>query len=271
MTLDLQLRVQRYGWDRAAGYYENAWQEQLRPAQDCLLSLLNLLPGQRVLEVACGTGMVTMEAARRVGRGGLSVGTDISQKMVDLAADKARGNGLLQNSFYRMEACRQEFPSASFDAVMNAFGLMYVPDPLEAVREQFRLLRTGGRAGAAVWGRCEACGWNTIFPIVDARVNTDVCPLFFQLGTAGILEKTFEKAGFRNIQKAVLNVNLYYYSREHALQAAFSGGPVAMAYSRFDEATRREVHAEYLESIEPYRYRNEYTIPGEFVVVVGEK
>jgi hypothetical protein len=49
------------------------------------------------------------------------------------------------------------------------------------------------------------------------------------------------------------------------------GGPVALAYSRFDDATREEAHAEYLTSIEPYRNGKRYEIPGEFVIARGER
>ena len=64
---------------------------------------------------------------------------------------------------------------------------------------------------------------------------------------------------------------MHYDSADDAIGAAFAGGPVALAYSRFDETTRREAHAEYLVSIEAYRKGDRYEIPGEFVVVRGFK
>src|SRR5262249_37542914 len=59
MEAKLQRRIQRYGWDKAVEYYEPHWQHQLAPAQDRLLEMADIQPGNRVLDVACGTGLVT--------------------------------------------------------------------------------------------------------------------------------------------------------------------------------------------------------------------
>ena len=148
-------------------------------------------------------------------------------------------------------------------------GLMYVPDPVKALCEMRRLLRPGGRAAAAVWGARRNCGWAEIFPITDARVASEVCPMFFHLGTGDMLARTFEAAGFTEIRAQRLTTTLRYASAEDALGAVFRGGPVALAYSRFDDATRRAVHAEYLDSIAAYRTGGGYRVPGEFVVAAA--
>ncbi|MGE5813849.1 MAG: class I SAM-dependent methyltransferase, partial [Acidobacteriota bacterium] len=90
----LQRRVQRYGWDRAAADYERYWQQQLAPAQRRLLALAGLRPGQRVLDVACGTGLVTFEAAAAVGPQGAVHATDISEAMVNHVRTEARRRGM---------------------------------------------------------------------------------------------------------------------------------------------------------------------------------
>lgn len=266
----LQRRVQRYGWDRAVGDYDRGWRRQLAPAQERVLALADLRPGERVLDVACGTGLVSLPAGAAVGPDGELVGTDLSEKMVRAARREAERRGLANARFERMGAEDLDLPDASFDAVLCALGLMYVPEPLAAAREMFRVLKPGGRAVVAVWGARKNCGWAGIFPVVDARVNTEVCPLFFQLGTGETLADTLRDAGFTRVETERLSTRLLYGSEEEALLAAFAGGPVAMAYSRFDEATRREAHAAYLETISSYRNGDGYDIPGEFVVVRGE-
>ena len=85
----LQRRVQRYGWDKAAGDYEAGWRDQLEPAQSLMLEMAALRPGERVLDVACGTGLVSFRALEQVGAAGSVLGTDISAEMVEGARRRA--------------------------------------------------------------------------------------------------------------------------------------------------------------------------------------
>jgi ubiquinone/menaquinone biosynthesis C-methylase UbiE len=271
MEPKLQRRIQRYGWDKAVEYYEQSWKQQLQPAQMRLLDMAAFQPGERVLDVACGTGLVTFRAAAQVGPEGAVVGTDIAAKMVEHARQTAARRQLSHVTFERMDAETLHCSDGAFDVALCALGLMYVPQPLQALREMYRVLKPGGRAVAAVWGQRGRCGWAEIFPIVDARVNTEVCPLFFQLGTQDMLAQTFEAAGFKDVVSERLSTILSYDSPADACGAAFAGGPVALAYARFDDRTRQEAHAEYLASIEPYRTGDGYDMPGEFVVVSGRK
>jgi ubiquinone/menaquinone biosynthesis C-methylase UbiE len=270
MDAPLQRRIQRYGWDRAVEYYEASWAAQLKPAQDALLSLAALTPGERVLDIACGTGLVTWRAADLVGPSGRVVATDISQKMVEFTAAEAGRRGYTQVECARMGAEALEFPDGSFDAALCALGLMYVPEVDTALREMHRVLVRGGRAVAAVWGARRNCGWAEIFPIVEARVQSDVCPMFFQLGTGHSLADCFAAADFNNVRVERLSTELLYDSGEAAADAAFAGGPVAMAYSRFDDETRAAARADYIASIAAFREGNGYRIPGEFVIACAD-
>jgi ubiquinone/menaquinone biosynthesis C-methylase UbiE len=265
----LQQRVQRYGWDRAASTYEQSWQTQLEPAQSRLMEMADLRPGERVLDLACGTGLVTFRAAAAVGARGSVTGTDISDGMIEQCTRVANARGLSHVTFQRMGAEKVAFADASFDAVLCGLGMMYVTDFAGSIGEMFRVTRPGGRAVSAVWGRRTHCGWSEIFEIVQRRVHSEVCPMFFQLGTGDLQKMLFESAGFVDVRSDRLSTILEYASGEEACAAAFVGGPVAMAYSRFDDETRRGAHAEYLESIAAFRRGDAYSLPGEFVVTAG--
>lgn len=270
MEAKLQRRVQRYGWNKAAAHYEGFWSAQLRPAQDLMLAMAALAPGERVLDVACGTGLVTLRAADAVGPAGFVAASDISEDMVTAVAAAAAARGIA-GDFRRMDAETLEFDDAQFDAVVCGLGLMYVATPLNALREMHRVLRPGGRAAAVVWGARKHCGWAEIFPIVEARTASDVCPMFFSLGTGSTMANDFREAGFTDVREERISVPIVFPSADAALGAAFVGGPVALAYSRFDDATRESAHADYLASIEAYRQGGAYHVPGEFVAVAGRR
>jgi ubiquinone/menaquinone biosynthesis C-methylase UbiE len=268
MNAQLQRRIQRYGWDAATEDYEPLWSDQLAPARLALLARAAMRPGEHVIDVACGTGLVTFDAAHAVGAGGRVVGVDLSGKMIDAARLRATQGELRHVSFARMDAETLALPDASFDVALCALGLMYVPDPLQAVREMRRVLRPGGRIGIAVWGQRSRCGWAPVFPIVDAEVRSEVCPLFFSLGAPDALATLCEQAGLVRIGQQRISSTLIYSDAEEACDAAFVGGPVALAWSRFDTVARRRVRARYTHAISPWAGRDgSYRIPGEFVVV----
>lgn len=267
----LQRRVQRYGWDKAALYYETFWQKQLQPAQQLLLQLANLQKGENVIDIACGTGLVSFPAAEMIDQSGLLLGTDISDKMVEIATALAIEKKLPQARFERMDAEELKIEAETYDVALCGLGLMYVPEPIKALKEMYRVLKPGGRAIAAVWGPRANCGWAEIFEIVDRRVTSEVCPMFFNLGNGDSLQTHFAAAGFKDLGTERINTLLEYSSGEEACGAAFAGGPVALPYNKFSNEIKEEVHAEYLASIQPFKRGDGYAIPGEFVVAVGYK
>jgi hypothetical protein len=127
--------------------------------------------------------------------------------------------------------------------------------------------RPGGEATLTVWGARARCGWASVFPIVDAEVQSEVCPLFFQLGLADTLAQECAMAGMQVLGQERLNTVLHYDAAEQACDAIFIGGPVALAWSRFDAPTRARVRRRYLQSIQPWRQGEGFSIPGEFVAV----
>jgi len=264
----LQRRIQRSGWDLAVDDYEPLWAAQLAAAQTALLALAAPAPDERVLDVACGTGLVTFDAAWEIGRGGSALGVDISGQMIDAARRRAEDRRAPNISFARMDAEALDLPDASFDVVLCSLGLMYVPDPEQAVREMRRVLRPGGRMALAVWGERARCGWSPVFEIVDAEVTSDVCPLFFHLGHADRLAQLCRTAGFEDVAHRRIASPLEYADADEACDAAFIGGPVALAWSRFDAETRDRVRTRYVEAIGPWRQDDgRYELPGEFVIV----
>lgn len=271
MNPDFQRRVQRYGWDKAVPYYESAWRRALRPAHERVLEVADVQEGERVLEVAAGTGLVTLSLAEEVGGGGRVLAVDLSKAMVDTLRSTIQQNGHSNVDVQQMDAEDLDSPDETFDLVLCSLGLMYVPDPEQAIEEMHRVLVPGGRAATVVWGRRNRCGWADLFPIVDRRVKSDVCPLFFQLGTGNNLEAAFHQAGFESVTTERFTAELPFKDAQEACDAAFWGGAVALAWDKFDEETRKSAREEYLDSIAEYKDGKEYRVPGEFVVSMGRK
>ena len=133
-----------------------------------------------------------------------------------------------------------------------------------------RAVRPGGRVVATVWGERRNCGWAEIFPIVNSRVVSEVCPLFFASGAPGSLRRDFEQAGLRNIEEHRQREVLEFPDERSLLSAMLLGGPVALAVKRFTPDTMAEVEAEFLNSVKDHRAGGgSYRIPGEFVTVIG--
>jgi ubiquinone/menaquinone biosynthesis C-methylase UbiE len=264
-------RVQRYGWDLAVKDYGQCFLPLLRHCSERCIDLLDLQPGERVLDVATGTGIAAFIASERVGADGQVVATDISQKMVDATQAEADRLGVVNVQCERVDAEELPYPGGSFDVVTCVLGLMYPADPQRAIQQMHRVLRPGGRAAVAVWGRRDRCGWASIFPIVDARVESDVCPLFFQLGAQKALTFAFERAGFTDLHEERVDRPLSFRNEADVLAAVFAGGPVALAYSKFSPEDRAAAHREFLDSIADYRQGNAYAIPGEFVFLLAQK
>jgi ubiquinone/menaquinone biosynthesis C-methylase UbiE len=265
MDARLQTRVQRYGWDLAADDYERLWGAQLAGVQQEVTAAATLVRGERVLDLACGTGRVSELAAAAVGVRGSVLGVDLSQRMVDSARRAAQPN----MDFERMDAQQLALPDASFDVVLCSLGLMYLPDPAQALREAVRVLRPGGRLALSVWGERARCGWAALFEIVDAEVSSEVCPLFFGLGSPDALARLCSSLGLHDVHERRLSTTLRYEDGAQACGAAFVGGPVALAWSRFPEATRQRVQARYLDALAPWRDGAGYQVPAEFVVVTA--
>lgn len=271
MDARLQRRVQRYGWDLAVESYARHWHALLAGVQAELRTHAAPQAGEDVLDIACGTGVMSLAMAAAVSPGGSVMGVDLSAAMVASAAARAQAIGVPWARFARMDAEALSLPATSFDLVVCSLGLMYVPDPDAALREVHRVLRPGGRAVFAVWGERARCGWAPLFGIVDAEVQSEVCPLFFGLGQGASLARACTHAGLTVTVSHRRDDVLWHGDADAACEAAFAGGPVALAWSRFDSTVRARVRERYLEAIAPWREGAGYRLPAEFVLVEARR
>jgi SAM-dependent methyltransferase len=127
------------------------------PCAEILLSRLRLRPGETLLDVACGTGIVVRLAAPMVGPAGTVIGRDINEAMVLRARSHTLPPGSAGVDLGVSPAAPLDLDDDSVDAVTCQQGLQFFPDPDAALAEMRRCLRPGGRAGIAVWFGIEEC------------------------------------------------------------------------------------------------------------------
>lgn len=113
---------------------------------------LGLRPGERVLDVACGSGHSAVPAARAVGPDGAVVGVDLAEPLLALARAKSTALGLQHAEFVTGDLRALPYPDGSFDAVICVFGIFFVPDMEAAVTELWRMVAPGGRLAITTWG-----------------------------------------------------------------------------------------------------------------------
>ena len=117
------------------------------PAAACLVEFANVRPGEAVLDLACGTGVVAVTAARR---GARVRGLDLSPALIEEARSNAAAIGA-EIEFSEGDAEAMPYPDASFDVVLSQFGHMFAPRPEVAISEMLRVLKPGGRLAFSTW------------------------------------------------------------------------------------------------------------------------
>ncbi len=115
------------------------------------VELLDIMSGERVLDVGCGTGASALPAAAAVGVKGSVNGIDVSEKLIGLAREKAGAQQLSNVSFQLADMMEMDFAEQSFDAVISVFSIFFVTDMERQTEELWRFVRPGGRLAITVW------------------------------------------------------------------------------------------------------------------------
>lgn len=201
-----------------------------------LAERVGLQPGERVLDVACGTGDWTRCAAARVGPQGQVVGLDISPEMSAVARRKdAAEPGSAPIAWREGSADALPLPDAAFDVVCCQLGLMFFPDRVAALAEMRRVLAPGGRLALMVWGRMAQCPGQMAVAAAWARHLGDEAAVGFHrqhvLCDPAEVHGLLAAAGYREIEAWRVLGNMRFPTAAHLVRgyAALSGLQVAPA------------------------------------------
>lgn len=242
-----------------------------------MLDLAGIQPGQRILDIAAGAGEPAVSAAERVGPGGYVLATDISEGIVELALQVARERGLLQIEARAMDGEKLDLPDASFDAVLCRLGLMYMPQPVTALREWRRAVRAGGRVAVVCFSTPDRNSWGAL-PASIIRRRAQLPPPVagqpgpFSLGAPGVLEGVFRQAGFADPEVRTVPVPHRTASSADYVRVAreaFGGFNAMMAHLPAQD--RESVWDEVEGSMRGFESPGGFEVPGECLVGVATK
>jgi SAM-dependent methyltransferase len=249
----------------------------LGPATERMLDAAGLQPGQRVLDLAAGTGEQSLLAARRVGPPGAVLAVDVSPSMLQIAASSALAAGLGNVETLAADGSQLELPAASFDAAISRLGLMFMPDLQRTLGTVRHALKPGARLAAIVWSSPEGNpSMSTLMDVVrEVRGGfaSDDPPLLraFSLGSPGALAQALTLAGFGDVNVEPVPVPRAMASINEAMDVLLTGSTaLADLLGDVPTAVRDQVLAEVALRYRRYLQSDGTCLfPGEVLLGVG--
>lgn len=208
------------------------------PFANALLDSARLRRGERVLDIACGTGVVTRLAAEQVGPDGAVAGLDINPGMLGVARSVASSGVAIEWH----EASAEALPLAdeSFDVVLSSLGLQFVPDRVVALREMRRVLASDGRVAIGTVGTPPP-----LFAILEQAISRHVSPevaafvrAVFSLNDPEQLEELATDAGFRDVDARSKILSLTLPGPAEFLWQYVHSTPLTAAVTEMDDEAR---------------------------------
>ena len=263
-------------WDRAAEGWNrhsaviNTW---LQEATEAMLSSAGIAAGERVLDVAAGAGGQTLTIARRVGSSGCVLATDISARILGLAAANAREAGLANVHTRVADAQALGLAGAGFDAAVSRMGLMFCPQPQAALSEIAAALKPGGRFAAVVFSQPQANPCAAILMATACR-HAGLPPpspfepgTLFSLGKPGLLLLLSQAAGFSDIEVRPVAAPFRLESSAHYLEFVRSAGsPVIEILARLTEHAQALAWDDMAVQLDRFTNRTGWEGPNELLL-----
>jgi ubiquinone/menaquinone biosynthesis C-methylase UbiE len=217
--------------------------------------------GESVLDVACGTGVVTRLAAQYVGAHGRVIGLDLNAGMVEVARSLPTPPGT-SIEWKVGDALMLPFPDARFHLVYCQGGLQFVPDRLTALREMYRVLKPGGKLALMVPQSIQYCpGFAILVEKLASHIGWQAAASLripFTLGDGEELYSLLVNAGFQDVIIHPEVKMIRFPSPATFVQSLITGSSIA---SQVDEKTTTQLITEVSLELQPFMRKNELSFP----------
>tara|TARA_R110000868_G_scaffold25433_8_gene99340 strand:+ start:1376 stop:2233 length:858 start_codon:yes stop_codon:yes gene_type:complete len=242
---------QSEAWNGATGVkwvrFQDRLDRMLAPFSDALLAAAAIKPGERVLDIGCGCGATTIEAAKFAGASGKTLGIDLSAPMTARARERA-AELKSPAQFAVADAFNHDFGKDSFDLLISRFGVMFFDDPVGAFTNLRRALTPQGRMVFVCWRQLSENAWITTPMRVARPLIPPVPPADpYAPGPGAFAEQErvtniLQKAGFKNVTHTPIDLQVRVgVNLDEALEQSLEIGPLARLIADLDDTIKANV------------------------------
>jgi SAM-dependent methyltransferase len=260
------------GWEK----WDSVIMDQLAPVSDAMIGRLAVAADQRHLDIASGTGEPGLSIARMSPNGHVVL-TDLAPEMLDVAARRAKVQGIANIETQVCSADDLPFDDATFDSVSVRFGYMFFPDVAQATAEFARVLAPGGRLCSSVWIEPDENPWTAI---AMQAIATEVAvappdpdgPNMFRCAAPGRVSALYEGAGLRDVAEWDVAVELVTESPAQYWEMISEHVSLAVAaLEQVDDATRERIRATAVANVSAFERDGAVRVPGLARCIAGTK
>ena len=236
-----------------------------------LVALAKLRPGKRVLDVACGTGVVARLAAERVGPEGHITGLDLNEGMLEVARSQPIPAGAAAVAWVQSSALAMRLPDSSFDVVLCQQGIQFFPDRPQALREMIRVLVPSGRVFASVWEGptpYTTAMWNA----VERHVGADAATTLRKSRASEdpkALQDLMRQAGFRDVKIVCRTRTARLPAVGDFILRHLAATPVAHTVEALSDSARKALSEDAATALRPYADGDGIAFPDTANVLTG--